>query len=157
MIKRYDPDYDGIPMLHPNYGRADAYTAAELRNLRAHYAAEAELVDRWIGRILQKIDDVSLWEDTVVVITTDHGMSIGEHNRTGKSNISDDDERYWPLYPEIGHVPFLVAAPDVPKGKSLSLFAQPMDFLPTACDLASVEIEPPEPIDGRSFAVVVRP
>ncbi|HIE29453.1 TPA: hypothetical protein EYP66_19465 [Candidatus Poribacteria bacterium] len=156
LVKRYDPDYDGIPMLHPNYGRADAYTEAELRNLRAHYAAEAELVDRWIGRILQKIDDVSLWEDTVVVITTDHGMSIGEHNRTGKSNISDDDDRYWPLYPEIGHIPFLVAAPDVLRGNSLSLFAQPMDFLPTVCNLANVEIEPPEPIDGSSFADALR-
>ena len=156
LVRRYDPDYDGIPMLHPNYGHTDAYTDAELRNLRAHYAAEAELVDRWIGRVLQKIDDLALWEDTVVVVTSDHGMSIGEHSRTGKSNITNSDGRYWPLYPEIGHVPFLVAAPDVPQGNSLPLFAQPMDFLPTACDLAGVELEPPEPFDGRSFADALR-
>ncbi|MBM3237236.1 hypothetical protein FJZ31_13165 [Candidatus Poribacteria bacterium] len=156
LVKRYTPDYDGIPMLHPNYGRADAYTEAELRNLRAHYAAEAELVDRWIGRILQKVDDLELWENSVVVVTTDHGMSIGEHGRTGKSNISDDDDCYWPIYPEIGHIPFLVAAPDVPKGNSLPLFAQPIDFLPTVCNLADVEINPPEPIDGRSFADALR-
>jgi len=156
LVKRYTPDYDGTPMLHPNYGCADAYTDAELRNLRAHYSAEAELVDRWIGRILQKIGDVELWENTVVVVTTDHGMSIGEHNRTGKSNISNDDDRYWPIYPEIGHIPFLVAAPDVPKGNSLPLFAQPMDFLPTACELAGAEVEPPEPFDGRSFADALR-
>jgi len=156
LVKRYDPDYDGIPMLHPNYGHTDAYTEAELRNLRAHYSAEAELVDRWIGRILQKIDDLQLWEDSVVVITSDHGMSLGEHSRTGKSNISDNDGRYWPIYPEIGHVPFLVATPDVPKGNSLPLLAQPMDFLPTVCDLANVEIEPPEPIDGESLADALR-
>jgi len=156
LVKRYTPDYDGIPMLHPNYGRADAYTDAELRNLRAHYSAEAELVDRWIGRILQKIDDLELWDDTVVVVTTDHGMSIGEHGRTGKSNISNDDNRYWPIYPEIGHIPFLVAAPDVPKGNSLPLLAQPMDFLPTVCDLASVDANPPEPFDGYSFANALR-
>lgn len=156
LVKRYDPDYDGIPMIHPNYGPTSAYTDAELRNLRAHYAAEAELVDRWIGRILQKIDDLALWEDTVVIITSDHGMSIGEHSRTGKSNISDDDDRYWPIYPEIGHVPFLVAAPDVPKGNSLSLLAQPLDFLPTVSDLADAEVEPPEPFHGRSFANALR-
>ena len=156
LVKRYTPDYDGIPMIHPNYGRADAYTDDELRNLRAHYAAEAELVDRWIGRVLQKIDDLMLWENTVVIVTSDHGMSVGEHSRTGKSNISDDDERYWPIYPEIGHVPFLVAAPDVPKGKSLSMLGQPMDFLPTACDLAGAEIETPEPLHGRSFAEALR-
>jgi len=156
LVKRYDPDYDGTPMIHPNYGPTSAYTDAELRNLRAHYAAEAELVDRWIGRVLQKVDDLALWEDTVVIVTSDHGMSLGEHSRTGKSNISDDDDRYWPIYPEIGHVPFLVAAPDVLKGASLPLFAQPMDFLPTAGDLAGAGIEPPEPFHGRSFADALR-
>lgn len=156
MVKKYDPDYDGTPMIHPNYGPTDAYTDAELRNLRAHYAAEAELVDRWIGRVLQKVDDLALWDDTVVIVTSDHGMSLGEHSRTGKSNICDDDDRYWPLYPEIGHVPFLVAAPDVPKGNSLPLFGQPMDFLPTTCDLAGIEMEPPEPFHGKSFADALR-
>jgi len=109
LVRRYDPDYDGIPMVHCNYGPADAYTPKELHNLWAHYAAEAELVDRWLGRVLQKLDDLELWDETIVLITSDHGMSLGEHNRTGKSNIHEADPRYWPLYPEIGHVPFLVA------------------------------------------------
>lgn len=156
MVKRYTPDYDGIPMIHPNYGRSDAYTDDELMNLRAHYSAESELIDRWVGRILQKIDDLQLWENSVVIVTTDHGMSIGEHARTGKSNINDDDDRYWPIYPEIGHIPFLVSAPDVPKGNSLDLFAQPIDFLPTVCELAGVEANPPEAFHGKSFANALR-
>ncbi len=156
LVKRYTPDYEGIPMLHPNYGRADAYTDAELLNLRAHYSAEAELVDRWIGRILQKIDDLQLWENTVVIVTTDHGMSIGEHERTGKSNISTDDDRYWPIYPEIGHIPFLVFVPKVSGGNSLDLLAQPIDFLPTVCELADADVNPPEPFHGKSFAKVIR-
>lgn len=155
LVKRYDPDYEGIPMLHPNYGNSNAYTDAELKNLRAHYSAEAELVDRWVGRVLQKMDDLQMLENTVVVITSDHGMSLGEHSRTGKSNISDQDDRYWPIYPEIGHVPFLIAGPDIPRGKSLNIFAQAMDFLPTVCDLAKVEINPPEPLNGKSFAKIV--
>jgi len=156
MVKRYTPDYDGIPMLHPNYGRSDAYTEAELLNLRAHYCAEAELVDRWIGRILQKIDDLQLWENSVVIVTTDHGMSIGEHERTGKSNISENDSRYWPLYPEISHIPFLISVPKIPGGKSLDIMAQPIDFLPTVCELAEVEVNPPDPFDGKSFAECIR-
>jgi len=156
LVRRYDPDYDGPPMLHPNYGKASDYTPAELKNLRAHYAGEAELVDRWLGRILQKLDDCQLWDNTVVVVTSDHGTSLGEHDRTGKSNISAADERYWPIYPEIGHVPFLVAAPDVPNGASLSLLAQPTDFLPTMADLAQVEVAPPQPFQGSSFADALR-
>ena len=156
LVRHYDPDYAGQPMLHPNYGRLSAYTPAEARNMRAHYAAEAELVDRWIGRLLEKLGDLQLWGDSVVVVTSDHGFSLGEHDRMGKSNISEDDSRYWPIYPEIGHVPFLVAAPGVPEGADLALLAQPVDFLPTVCDLAQAVVDPPEPFHGRSFADVLR-
>ncbi len=156
LVRRYDPDYDGPPMFHPNYGPASAYTEAELHNLWAHYAAEAELVDRWLGRILLKMDDLQLWDNTILVITSDHGISIGEHARTGKSNINDADERYWPIYPEIGHVPFLVAGSNVPRGQTLDVFAQPVDILPTLCELAGVEVEAPKQIEGRSFAEIVR-
>jgi arylsulfatase A-like enzyme len=156
LVRRYDPDYAGTPMLHCNYGPATAYTPEEMHNLWAHYAAEAELVDRHIGRILQKIDDLQLWDDSIVCITSDHGMSLGEHNRTGKSNIHADDPRYWPIYPEIGHVPFLLAGGDVPQGESLDLLAAPIDFLPTACELAGAEVEPPKAFDGKSFAGQVR-
>ena len=126
MVRRYQPDYDGEPMLHCNYGPATDYTPDELTNLWAHYAAESEMVDRHLGRVLQKIDDLMLWDDTIVIVTSDHGTSLGEHNRTGKSNISDHDERYWPIYP--GGRPR--AVPDrrgamCQPGKSLNLLAQP--------------------------------
>ncbi len=156
LVRRYDPDYDGMPMLHANYGPSDAYTAAELRNLQAHYKAEAELVDRWIGQVLRKIDDLQLWDDSIVIVTSDHGYSIGEHARTGKSNIHDADDRYWPIYPEVGHVPLLVAGPGIPRGRTLDVLAQPMDLLPTMCDLASATVDPPEPFQGRSLAESLR-
>ena len=156
MVRRYDPDYDGTPMIHPNYGRARDYTAAELRNLRAHYCAEAELVDRWVGRVLEKIDDLQLWGNSVVVFTTDHGISTGEHDRTGKSNINDGDGRHWPIYPEIAHVPFLVAAPGLEGGREIDEFAQTPDILPTLLDLAGARAETPEPLHGRSLAPLLR-
>ncbi len=112
LVDLYDPDYSGDPMLHPNYGHASAYTDAELRNMQAHYAAECTLVSKYIGRLLRKIEDLSLFENTIVVFTADHGMYIGEHDRTGKSNLSDDDDRGpWPLYEEITHIPLIVKAP----------------------------------------------
>jgi len=156
MVKRYDPDYAGTPMIHPNYGKASDYTPEELANLRAHYCAEAELVDRWVGRILQKIDDLQLWENSVVVFTTDHGMSLGDHNRTGKSNINENDDRYWPLYPDLAHIPFMVAAPGLEGGRAIDAFVQPPDILPTLMDLAGVSVAPPAPFHGRSFAPMLR-
>ncbi len=156
MVRRYDPNYEGPPMLHPNYGKASDYTEAELQNLRAHYCAEAELVDRWVGRILTKIDDLDLWRNSVVVFMSDHGMSLGEHNRTGKSNINKNDERFWPLYPEIVHIPFLVAAPGLEGGRTLDALLTPADIAPTLLALAGVDVEPPQPMHGRSFAPLLR-
>ena len=152
MVRKYDPDYDGTPMIHPNYGRASDYTQAELWNLRAHYCAEAELVDRWVGRVLQKIDDLDLWKNSIVVFTTDHGMSLGEHNRTGKSNINERDTRHWPVFPEISHIPLLIAAPCLDGGSIIDIVAQPADIWPTLLDLVGVQVEPPEPLHGLSFA-----
>ena len=155
LVRRYDPDYNGPPMMHPNYGPSSAYTPEELHNLWAHYAAEAEMVDRHIGQVLQKMEDLQLWDDTIVVVMSDHGMSLGEHDRTGKSNIQETDGRYWPIYPEIGHAMLLVAGGDVPRGQSLPLITQPIDLFPTLCDLAGVTVEPPKPFDGLSFALAV--
>ena len=156
LVRRYDPDYAGAPMLHPNYGPADRYDDAELRNLWAHYAAESELVDRHIGRILQKLDDLDLWQRSLVVVMADHGMAIGEHNCCGKSNITPDDGRFWPLYPVLSNELCLIAgtaaAGAVPAGGQLDLMAQPHDLLPTLCDLAGVTIAPPQPLQGESFA-----
>ncbi len=156
MVRRYDPDYDGVPMIHCNYGPATDYTEAELRNLWAHYAAEAELVDRHLGRVLQKVDDLDLWDDTIVIVTSDHGTSLGEHNRTGKSNICDTDERFWPLYPEVSHVPFLIAGGDVPRGASLDILGQPVDVLPTVEALAGLALSPTEPFEGVNLAPAIR-
>lgn len=155
MVKKYDAAYTGTPMLHPNYGKATDYTAEELMNLRAHYCAEAELVDRWVGRIFQKLDDMDLWKNTILIFTTDHGMSLGEHNRTGKSNINANDQRRWPLYPEIAHIPFLIAVPGVRGGRTVDLLGQPADILPTLLDLNGLGVVPPDPFHGKSFASAI--
>lgn len=156
LVRRYDPDYAGAPMLHPNYGPADRYDAAELHNLWAHYAAESELVDRHIGRILQKLDDLDLWQRSLVVVMADHGIAVGEHNCCGKSNITSDDGRFWPLYPVLSNELCLIAgaaqAGPVPAGGQLDLMAQPPDLLPTLCELAGVTLAPPQPLQGGSFA-----
>lgn len=156
LADRYHPEYEGRPMIHPNYGRSEDYTEEELRNLWAHYAAEAELVDRHIGRILQKIDDLRLWKDSVVLITSDHGASLGEHERTGKSNINEGDDRYWPIYPEVGHVPFLIAGEGIPQGARRKAIGQPVDILPTLSELAEVNLEGEKELQGRSLAPLIK-
>jgi arylsulfatase A-like enzyme len=109
-----------------------------------------------VGRVLQKIDDLALWDSSIVVFSSDHGTSLGEHNRTGKTNINDRDGRNWPIYPEVAHVPFLVAAPGLEGGRTVDTIQQPFDILPTLLELAGAEAIPPEPFHGRSFAPQLR-
>ena len=157
LVRKYDQSgYNGPPMIHPNYGMASDLNTAELQNLKAHYLAEAFIVDRAIGRILTKIEDLDLYSNSIVVFMSDHGMSLGEHNRTGKSNINTNDDRYWPIYSEVAHCPFIVRAPGLPAGTSVDSFIQPADIQPTLLELAGLQLRPLDPWHGHSFTPQLR-
>ncbi len=152
-VERYNPGYVGPPMLHPNYGPAEIYSPAELANLRAHYAGEVSMISRWFGRLLQKLEDVGLDDRTAVVFTSDHGMFLGEHNRTGKSNLWPGDARRWPLYEEVAHIPLFMRVPGLAPRRVPAL-VQPPDLMPTLLDLAGVSAPPG--VHGRSLLPLMR-
>jgi arylsulfatase A-like enzyme len=150
-----DPAYDGAPMCHPNYGPASDYTEAELANLRAHYAGEVTLVSKHIGRLLRMVEDTGLMERTAIFFMADHGMYLGEHDRTGKSNISDHDTRgSWPLYEEVAHIPLVIHVPGVTGGRRIDALVQPPDIMPTILDLAGAPL--PKEMHGHSLAPLLR-
>lgn len=143
LVKRYDPDYTGEPMIHPNYGPAAAYTEAELKNLAAHYFAEAELVSKWVGMVLRKIEEVGIYEDTCIIFTTDHGIYLGEHNWTGKANKTTYNEHgQWRLYNEICHIPLIIKPPQNNEQRQIGEFVQPVDIFPTIAEMAGVKDAP---------------
>ena len=152
-VERYDPGYEGPPMLHPSYGPADIYTPAELANLRAHYAGEVSMISRWFGRLLQKLEDIGLEDRTAVIFTADHGMFLGEHNRTGKSNLWPGDPRRWVLYEEVAHIPLLMRVPGV-EPRRVPALVQPPDLMPTLLELAGVPA--PADLEGRSLGPLLR-
>ena len=57
---------------------------AELNHVRALYAAEVTMVDRWVGHFLETIEVLGLREDTAVVLMSDHGHYFGDHGLQGK-------------------------------------------------------------------------
>lgn len=144
LVQLYDPGYKDTPMLHPNYGPASAYTKAELKNLRAHYAGEVTLVSRWLGKILKKLKEVGIYDDALIIFTTDHGIYLGEHNRTGKSNICKSDDRGpWPLYEEITHIPLMIRLPGGEGKGRVRELVQQVDLMPTILDAANIKHKPP--------------
>lgn len=157
-VDMYDPGYSGQVVDYPRYDYADYLTTDEIRHCRALYAAEVTLVDRWMGRVLEKVGDLGLMEDTLVILTTDHGFLLGEHNFIGKSLIREQADgsvsfSYIPLYEEINHIPLIIRCPGRTSGRT-SAIVQPQDLMPTLLDLAG--IEKPESADGRSFAEVLK-
>ena len=152
-VDMYDPGYEGQVVRYPQYAYADFLSEVELKHVRALYAAEVTLVDRWIGRLLEKIDDLGLLTDTMVLLTTDHGFLHGEHGIMGKSLIADRVVRYVPLYEGIAHIPLMVRVPGSKAGVRGGV-VQPMDFMPTILEMAGVA--PPDTMHGRSFAKLLR-
>ena len=137
-IDMYDPDYKGgIDYDYPNYDYADTYNDAELHHMWARYAGEVTLTDIWLGKVLDELDDQDLWENTMVVLQSDHGIHLGEHNYTGKHTVRREDP--WPLFEEVTHIPHLVWAPVKGLPKRIPGLTQSADLMPTFLEAAGIK------------------
>jgi len=143
--ERYgDPKYKGPLMIYPRYGSADVYSKAELANMSALYAGEATLVSKWVGHILRKLEDVGVYDDTLVVVTSDHGTYNGEHNRAGKILCGGPKRNQflpWPQFDEVNRTPLLIKTPGQKRGRRIGQLVQPVDLLPTWLDLCGIETD----------------
>lgn len=142
---RYGLDgWDGPRPIWPPYataGVADGVLSeAEGRALRAGYGAKLAMIDHHVGRILDALDRHDLWEDTAVVLCTDHGHYLGEGDVWGKPGV--------PLYPVMSHLPLLVAWPGRPAGACPALTAS-VDLFATLAEVFGVE--PEHRTHGRSL------
>ena len=135
-VERYDPGYSGPDYTYPNYGYADIYTPEALAHLRACYAGEVTLTDRWVGHLLRQIELMGLFDNTCVILTSDHGMYLGEHGRTGKHTVDAADP--WPYYDTVARVPLLVWTPFRDTPPVVNALCQAADIMPTVLDLAGV-------------------
>lgn len=135
-VDLYDSGYQGFRYTYPNYGYTDVYQPHELGHLRACYAGEVTLMDRWVGHLLRQVELLGLMEDTCIILTSDHGMYIGEHGRAGKHTVNPEDP--WPIYDTVARIPLLVWVPFPTPRRTISALVQPADILPTALDLCGV-------------------
>ena len=116
--------YRGPILDWPLYDRLDL-GGDESGELRANYAATVRMCDFQLGRLLDAMDRLSLWDYTAVVLTTDHGFLLGEHEWWGKNRM--------PCYEEISHLPLIVYHPDFAAmgGQARSALTQTIDLAPT--------------------------
>ncbi len=144
--ERYaDPDYEGDQINYPQYGRTTYMTPEEHENVKALYAGCVTLVDRWVGRLLEMVERLGLFEDTLILWTTDHGHVFGEHDLQGKPGAEMGR-----LYEVTTRIPLLVRHPDgAGAGQHVTSIVQPPDILPSVMEFMGAPV--PACVEGRSF------
>lgn len=75
-----------------------AASPEEIEFIRAQYDGKVTMTDRWFGELLRAFDELSLWNDSMVILTTDHGHDIGEHDSIGKQHPHHDSHANIPLW-----------------------------------------------------------
>jgi len=99
-----DKNYNGKKVIQPAYiANLDYITGEELKYMRACYAGEVSMCDYWFGYFIKELKNMELYEDSLIILISDHGHSIGEHNATGKIPMF--------LYPELVDIPFMIKPP----------------------------------------------
>lgn len=136
-----EPTGTGEPIA-PNYGPSGYLQEAELRRMRALYAGEVTLTDKWFGSFMNKMSDLGLLENTLLIVFSDHGVSIGEHGYTGKVARA--------IWPELKDIVFYIRHPEGwGAGQTSDFRASIHDIAPTV--LGQMGIGLPQPMDGQDL------
>jgi arylsulfatase A-like enzyme len=98
----YPDEYDGPIADWISYGRVTE-DPTTIYHFRYEYAALVSFCDAQLGRLLDTMDELDLWRDTLLIVCTDHGLLLGEHDWWGK-NIA-------PWYNENAHIPLFIWDP----------------------------------------------
>ena len=131
----------GIPKSTSASSGIDRYPDNQKRMWAAYYAS-VTFMDAQLARVLDELDRLDLWDNTAIVLTSDHGYHLGEHDFWLKSN----------LHEEILRVPLIMVVPGKKPGRSSS-FVELVDIYPTLSDLAGLDV--PEGVEGTSLVPIL--
>ena len=146
-VAMYDEGYEGPEPFAPVDGATDYLNERQIRRMSALYSGEVTMTDRWLGRFLNKMEELDLFDNTLLVLLSDHGIAHGEHGVVGKLPSS--------LWPEVTDIPFLIRHPDGKgAGKTSDYYASTHDVAPTI--LGFLGFEPPQPLDGQDLSVMLK-
>ncbi len=118
-----------------------AKTEADLERTKALYYGYVTFVDKWIGVLLSKLEEMRLWDDTIVMFLSDHGTELMDNGVFSKNIHGPRNYNH--------QIPWLIRMPGrAYAGTHIEPFVLSHDVFATILDLLGVE--PPEPVQGRS-------
>lgn len=145
----YPDEYKDKLYYWPEYADDSQATREAIAHARKRYASLITMSDRWLGKILDVLDKYHLWEDTMVIFTTDHGHMLGEHHWMAKN--------YMPAYNEIYHIPLMISLPGMNSQTRCAALTQNIDLMPTILDFFGIgQADCRHPLHGSSLLPLIR-
>lgn len=136
----YPHQYHGGMYDWPQYKIADE-DEDTIQHVRMEYAALVSKCDDSLGKVLDAFDTYDLWKDTMLIVCTDHGFLLGEHQWWGKTA---------PLYQEVVNTPFFIYDPRSKQRGCCSQLCQTIDIAPTLLEFFGMKI--PKNMQGKPLS-----
>lgn len=142
----YRAGHNGKILDWPHYERV-VESPEDIAEIRANYAALVAMCDEYFGKLIDYMDAHDMWDDTCVVLSTDHGFLLSEHGWWGKCRM--------PYYEEVSHIPLMIHHPAHRKraGCRCARLTSAIDLMPTFLDIHGLPI--PKEVRGHSLLPAV--
>jgi arylsulfatase A-like enzyme len=128
----YPHEYDGLHFDWPSSTPVKE-TPKQIHHVRMEYAALVSMCDEQLGRVLDAMDELELWKDTMLIVNTDHGYLLGEHGWWGKVRL--------PIYNEVANTPLFIWDPRSGRqGERCDSLVQMIDMAPTLLEYFGVRV-----------------
>lgn len=146
-----DCEFESIPNL-PTYPGATFVPGDKRRECQQGYFTAITAMDDCIGRIIDKLEDMNIMEDTLIIFTSDNGMNMGHHGIFGKGNGTFPQN----MYDTSVKVPMIMyKRGTVEKGEVNTNLLSHYDIMPTLLEYVGLNDSIDEALPGNSFAQIL--